>query len=347
MDTKRWSVDKNVDNLTGYPQITQAADLLLNNEVVAFPTETVYGLGANALNDQAVAKIFEAKGRPADNPLIIHIADEAVVSDFVEEIPEKAKQLMKAYWPGPLTIILKMKEGVLSEKATVGLSTVGIRMPDHPVALALLQKTNLPIAAPSANSSGRPSPTTAEHVWDDLQGKISGIVDGGPTGVGLESTVLDCTEEIPVILRPGGITAQQIEEVIGKITVDPALLDSGQKPKSPGMKYRHYAPDAALVLVKGEREDIQRLILEKQQEGLKVGVLTTEENENFYQADKVIACGSRKNLDSVAGSLYDTLRNFNSADLDLILSEMFPDEGVGQAIMNRLVKAAGYRIISI
>lgn len=346
MDTKRWSVDKNVDNLAGYPQITQAADLLYNNEVVAFPTETVYGLGANALNDEAVAKIFEAKGRPADNPLIIHIADEKMIPDFVEEIPEKAKQLMKVFWPGPLTIILKMKKGVLSEKATAGLSTVGVRMPDHPVALALLSKTRLPIAAPSANSSGKPSPTTAEHVWDDLQGRIAGIVDGGPTGVGLESTVLDCTEAVPVILRPGGVTAEQIQEVIGEITVDPALKDAAQKPKSPGMKYRHYAPDAALVLVKGSRKDIQRLILEKQQEGLKVGVLTTSEQESFYQADKVIACGSRENLDSVAGSLYETLRDFNSAELDLIFSEVFPNEGVGQAIMNRLTKAAGYRVIS-
>ncbi|WP_080843831.1 L-threonylcarbamoyladenylate synthase [Cytobacillus gottheilii] len=346
MDTKRWSVDKNVDNLTGYPQITQAADLLLNNEVVAFPTETVYGLGANAYSDQAVAKIFEAKGRPADNPLIIHIADEAMISDFVEEIPENAKKLMKAYWPGPLTILLKMKQGVLSEMATPGLSTVGVRMPDHPVALALLQKTKLPIAAPSANSSGRPSPTAAEHVWDDLQGKIAGIVDGGTTGVGLESTVLDCTEDVPVILRPGGITAQQIQEVIGEIAVDPALTDVEQQPKSPGMKYRHYAPDATLVLVDGDRSEIQRLILDKQKEGLKVGVLTTSENASFYQADKVIACGSRDNLNSVAGSLYETLRNFNNAELDLIFSEMFPDEGVGQAIMNRLIKAAGYRVIS-
>lgn len=346
MDTKRWSVDKNVDNIAGYPQITQAADLLYNNEAVAFPTETVYGLGANALNDRAVSKIFEAKGRPADNPLIIHIADKTMISDFVEEVPEKAKQLMEAYWPGPLTIILKMKIGILSEKATAGLSTVGIRMPDHPVALALLSKTRLPIAAPSANSSGKPSPTTAKHVWDDLQGKIAGIMDGGPTGVGLESTVLDCTEEVPVILRPGGITAEQIEEVIGEITVDPALKDLDQKPKSPGMKYRHYAPDASLMLVEGSREDIQRLVLEKQQEGLKVGVLTTSEQESFYQADKVIACGSRENLDSVAGSLYETLRDFNSAELDLIFSEVFPNEGVGQAIMNRLTKAAGHRLIS-
>ncbi|WP_394138580.1 L-threonylcarbamoyladenylate synthase [Cytobacillus oceanisediminis] len=346
MITKRWSVDNNVDKGESYPQLSQAADLLKNNEVVAFPTETVYGLGGNAENDDAVRKIFGAKGRPSDNPLIIHIAQQRQLNAFVEEIPEKAQALMESFWPGPLTLIFNMKKGVLSDFATAGLSTVAVRMPDHPVALALLEKTRLPIAAPSANRSGRPSPTTADHVWEDLNGRIAGIVNGGPTGVGVESTVLDCTGEVPVILRPGGITKEQLEAVVGEISVDPALTDEEQAPKSPGMKYRHYAPDAPLYLVEGTREDIQRLVDEKKQEGLSVGVLTTAENEGFYQADYVFACGQREFLETVASSLYEALRHFNNTDADIIFSEMFPNEGVGHAIMNRLMKAAGHRVIS-
>jgi L-threonylcarbamoyladenylate synthase len=346
MITKRWSVDKNVDKGESYPQLSQAADLLKNSEVVAFPTETVYGLGGNAENDDAVRKIFGAKGRPSDNPLIIHIAQQSQLNAFVEAIPEKAQVLMENFWPGPLTLIFNMKQGVLSDYATAGLSTVAVRMPDHPVALALLKRTRLPIAAPSANRSGRPSPTTADHVWEDLNGRIAGIVDGGPTGVGVESTVLDCTGEVPVILRPGGITKEQLEAVIGEICIDPALADDGQAPRSPGMKYRHYAPDAPLYLVEGTREDIQRLVDGKKQEGLSVGVLTTAENEGFYRADYVFACGQREILETVATSLYEALRHFNNTDADIIFSEMFPNEGVGHAIMNRLMKAAGHRVIS-
>lgn len=346
MITKRWSVDKNVDKGESYPQLSQAADLLKNSEVVAFPTETVYGLGGNAENDDAVRKIFGAKGRPSDNPLIIHIAQQSQLNAFVEAIPEKAQVLMENFWPGPLTLIFNMKQGVLSDYATAGLSTVAVRMPDHPVALALLKRTRLPIAAPSANRSGRPSPTTADHVWEDLNGRIAGIVDGGPTGVGVESTVLDCTGEVPVILRPGGITKEQLEAVIGEICIDPALADDGQAPKSPGMKYRHYAPDAPLYLVEGTREDIQRLVDGKKQEGLSVGVLTTAENEGFYRADYVFACGQREILETVATSLYEALRHFNNTNADIIFSEMFPNEGVGHAIMNRLMKAAGHRVIS-
>lgn len=346
MNTKRWSVDKYVDDQGSYPQISQAADLLINNEVVAFPTETVYGLGGNAKNDEAVAKIFAAKGRPSDNPLIIHIAEKEQLNAFVEEIPEKAAQLMKQFWPGPLTLIFEKKEGALSDNATAGLSTVAVRMPDHPVALAIISASGLPIAAPSANRSGRPSPTTAEHVWEDLNGKIAGVVDGGPTGVGVESTVVDCTEFIPVILRPGGVTKEQLEAVIGEVSVDPALVDKGEAPKSPGMKYRHYAPDAPLTLVDGTKEYIQELVNKKKAEGLSVGILTTEENVDFYQADYVIACGKRANLDSVASSLYDALRKFNNTNADVLFSEMFPQEGVGHAIMNRLMKAAGHRVIN-
>jgi L-threonylcarbamoyladenylate synthase len=345
METIMWAVDKNVDNLKTYPQIKEAAQNLKKNEVVAFPTETVYGLGGNAKSDEAVLKIFEAKGRPGDNPLIIHISDRKQIQSFVKTIPEKATLLMDAFWPGPLTIILENKSGVLSEKATAGLSTVAVRMPDHPVALALIEASGLPLAAPSANLSGKPSPTTAAHVADDLTGRIAGIVDGGATGVGLESTVVDCTVEIPVILRPGGVTKEQLEEVVGKVSVDPALKDSDQTPKSPGMKYRHYAPNATFYLVKGTKEQIQQLVNEKRNERLKVGVMTTKENKNFYDADVVIATGERERLETVAESLYDTLRAFNQENLDIIYGEVFPEQGVGQAIMNRLTKASGLPII--
>lgn len=346
MHTKVWKVDKYVDNLENNPQVVDAAHFLRDNEVVALPTETVYGLGGNAESDVAVEKIFAAKGRPSDNPLIIHIADREQINRFVAEVPEKAEKLMDAFWPGPLTIIFKMKKGILSDKATAGLSTVAVRMPDHPLALALLKTCGLPIAAPSANSSGKPSPTNAEHVMDDLNGKIAGVLDGGATGVGVESTVVDCTEAIPVILRPGGVTKEQLEEVIGEVGVDPALMDDESKPKSPGMKYKHYAPNAPLYLVTGTREFLQSLVVEKQNEGLKVGVLTTEEYVDKFTGDLVLACGRRAELETVAAGLYDVLRRFNQGEVDIIYSEVFPNTGVGHAIMNRLQKAAGNKIIS-
>lgn len=342
MDTKLWIVDKSVDNFLG---IEEAAQLLIENEVVAFPTETVYGLGGNADSDEAVMKIFAAKGRPSDNPLIIHVAEKQQIERFVEEIPENASMLMNAFWPGPLTIILKKRAGVLSEKATAGLSTIAVRMPDHPVALAVIKKCGLPIAAPSANTSGKPSPTAAKHVVDDLSGKIAGILDSGPTGVGLESTVIDCTEVIPVILRPGGITMEQLASVVGEVIVDPSFANEELKPKSPGMKYRHYAPDAPLHIVDGSLSFLQDLIVHSQKQGLRVAVLTTEEHKSDYQADVVYSCGKREQLETVASSLYETLRAFNEEKIDIIYSEIFPDIGVGQAIMNRLLKAAGNKII--
>jgi L-threonylcarbamoyladenylate synthase len=340
-----WKVDNYVDNLENNPQIVDAAQILRQNEVVALPTETVYGLGGNAKNDEAVSKIFAAKGRPVDNPLIIHVAEHQQLAEFVEEVPAKAALLMKTFWPGPLTIILKIKKGILSEKATAGLGTVGVRMPDHPVALALLKACGLPIAAPSANSSGKPSPTTAPHVIEDLEGKIAGVVDAGPTGVGVESTVLDCTEDIPVILRPGAITKEQLEAVVGEVRIDRALTETDLKPKAPGMKYQHYAPNAPLYLVSGSHAFLQKLVLEKQQEGLCVGVLTTEESVHDYRADVVLACGKRDEPLTVAAALYGVLRDFNHEHVDIIFSEIFPNTGVGHAIMNRLQKAAGHKMI--
>ncbi|HDX9494862.1 threonylcarbamoyl-AMP synthase [Bacillus thuringiensis] len=344
MHTNMWVVDNVVERKKYYPQLQEAAKLLRENEAVAFPTETVYGLGANAMDDEAIAKIFEAKGRPSDNPLIVHIGTKSQLDGIVKEIPPVAEKLMAHFWPGPLTIILPRKEGI-SERVTAGLNTVGVRMPDHPVALALIEEANVPVAAPSANRSGRPSPTLASHVYEDLNGKIAGIVDGGATGVGVESTVIDCTSPVPTILRPGGITKEQLEAVIGTVSLDPALKDEKEKPKSPGMKYTHYAPKAPLSIVEGSREFIQQLVDEKKEEGFKVGVLTTEEYQHVYNADVILSCGVRSDLASVATKLYDVLRTFDASEVDVIFSESFPNEGIGNAIMNRLTKAAGHHII--
>jgi len=345
METKIWKVDKSVEKLDSYPQILEAADTIRQNELVSFPTETVYGLGANAKSDEAVKKIYEAKGRPSDNPLIIHISSIDSVAEFVETIPPVAKILMDHFWPGPLTIILKKKENVISSLATVGLPTVAIRMPNHEIALALIKASGVPIAAPSANTSGKPSPTHFEHVYNDLNGKIAGIIDGGDSGVGVESTVIDCTGEVPVILRPGGVTKEDIEKLVGKVEVDPSLHSKDEKPKSPGMKYKHYAPNAPMYLVEGSQLFIQKLAWDYQQRGKKVGILTTDEQKHLYEADTVISCGTRENLETVAHNLYHALRQFDVEKVDVILSESFPEKNIGFAIMNRLKKAAGNHII--
>jgi L-threonylcarbamoyladenylate synthase len=344
--TNVWIVDNVVDKQSIYPQIKEAAQLLKSGEVVAFPTETVYGLGANAKDTKAVEKIFAAKGRPSDNPLIVHIAHLQQLEEIVSNIPDVAHTLMKRFWPGPLTLILPKKQGVISDRVTAGLSTVAVRMPAHPVALALIEESGLPLAAPSANISGRPSPTTAAHVFADLNGRIAGIVDGGETGIGVESTVLDCTSKMPTILRPGGVTKEALEQVIGNVAIDSALADERQTPKSPGMKYTHYAPKSPMTIVQGSPVFLQTLVNKQRALGKKVGVLTTEENRPFYDADVVLACGSRHDLHTVASHLYDTLRKFDETDVDFIYSESFPTEGIGAAIMNRLKKAAGHQVIN-
>ncbi|QTN01614.1 threonylcarbamoyl-AMP synthase [Sediminibacillus dalangtanensis] len=350
MDTKVWKIDQ-ITRETD-PAIEEASALLDKNQVVAFPTETVYGLGANAKEADAVDKIFRAKGRPSDNPLIVHIADRNQVDDYVAEVPEVAEKLLSSFTPGPLTLILK-SNGTIAENVTAGLPSIGVRIPDHPVAQALLRACRLPLAAPSANKSGRPSPTTAEHVYDDLQGKIAGLLDGGSTGVGVESTVVDCTGEMPIILRPGGVTREQLEEVVGSVMIDPALAsDRGElpedgavdKPRAPGMKYTHYAPDAPMWLVDGDPAFMQAQIDAHLQAGDKVGVIASEELAAELNADHVNVCGSRDNLNEVAAHLYDALRSFKKSDVDIILCETFPETGVGQAIMNRLQKAATKKI---
>ncbi|WP_035426942.1 L-threonylcarbamoyladenylate synthase [Sediminibacillus terrae] len=349
-DTKVWKIEQTTSATD--LAIREASALLEQNEVVAFPTETVYGLGANAKEADAVDKIFRAKGRPSDNPLIVHIADRVQVDDYVAEVPEVAEKLLAAFTPGPLTLILK-SNGTIADNVTAGLPSVGVRIPDHPVAQALLRACRLPLAAPSANKSGRPSPTTADHVYEDLQGRIAGLLDGGPTGVGVESTVVDCTGEMPIILRPGGITREQLEEVVGRIMVDPALAAANgklpengdvEKPRAPGMKYTHYAPDAPLWLVDGAPSFMQTQIDAQLQAGDKIGIIASKELAAELDADNINICGSRNNLSEVAAHLYDALRSFKKSDVDIILCETFPETGVGQAIMNRLHKAATKKI---
>lgn len=327
--------------------LDQAASLLQQGEVVAFPTETVYGLGANALNPKAVEKIFQAKGRPNDNPLIVHCSSRDQLGDLVENIPVAAQLLMDKFWPGPLTLVLP-KSAVIPLEVTAGLKTVGIRIPDHPLALELIEKTGFPLAAPSANLSGRPSPTRAEHVWVDLQGKIPAILDGGETGWGLESTVLDCTVQPFRLLRPGGVTLEQLREIT-PIQVDQTIYGSSLTitPASPGMKYQHYAPQAEVFLVLGENSPakIRQLGEECLQGGKKVGVMTWSEQVDLYPQFISLPMGPKGDLEVLAHKLYHLLRESDRLGLDVLFIEGVSEEHLGLAIMNRLRKAANDQVI--
>ncbi|MDF2607337.1 MAG: Sua5/YciO/YrdC/YwlC family protein [Bacillales bacterium] len=340
MNTKVWVVDKLSTENNTYPQLNEPAMFLRNGHAVAFPTETVYGLGANALDKNAIKKIFEAKGRPSDNPLIIHISNKDDVNSLARNISDKAKKIINAFWPGPITLVLTKNDEIPFE-VTAGLDTVAIRMPNHEVALELIKKAGIPIAAPSANLSGKPSPTNADHVLTDLSGKISGVVDGGETGVGLESTVIDCTGTTPIILRPGGITKEQLEEVIGKVEYDEHLKDESSIPRSPGMKYRHYAPDAQFVLVEGDYNRFQSIINEAKNTGKQVGILVSDEGSKILSADVVVNLGDKNNLLEISSNLYSGLRAFNNEKVDIIYGETFEEIGLGVAIMNRLKKSSG------
>ncbi|WP_075618376.1 L-threonylcarbamoyladenylate synthase [Paenisporosarcina indica] len=337
METKRLIVDNDVNNISTY---TQAVEKLLAGEVVAFPTETVYGLGAIATNEAAVAKIFEAKGRPADNPLIVHVGEAQDILEYVSEIPEKADTCIQAFWPGPLTLILTAKPNVFATNVSAGLSTVGVRMPDHPVALELLRKLRQPIAAPSANRSGKPSPTTALHVEKDLTGRIPLILDGGATGIGLESTVVDFTVEPPVILRPGGITADMLREVIGEV-IEPASTKVGDEttPRAPGMKYAHYAPDAPVYLIQPNQELIEQAIKTIHTSRKKVALLASDDFKTT-DADWFWSLGNQQNPQDFAHHLYAHLRACDETTADIILVTVPDKAGVGAAIFNRLEKAA-------
>lgn len=331
-------------------EMQRAGEVLKNGGLVAFPTETVYGLGADALDERASVKIYGAKGRPSDNPLIVHIADWEDIYKIAVDIPKEAKLLADKFWPGPLTMVLKKSEAV-PLTTTGGLSTVAVRMPDHRIARELIRAGGGYIAAPSANTSGRPSPTKAQHVAEDMDGIIEMIIDGGDVSIGLESTIVDLTDEVPTILRPGYINQEMLEVVVGQVEMDKGLISEDAKPKAPGMKYRHYAPKAELIIVEGEmrrvRERINELVKEAEASGKKVGVIGTDESLLYYKADLVTSIGSREDEITIAQHLYGILRDFDSSDIDIIYSESFETPHMGQAIMNRLIKAAGHQIIEV
>ena len=332
--------------------IEKAGDILKNGGLVAFPTETVYGLGSDALNEMAAHKIYEAKGRPSDNPLIVHITNMKDLEKVAEVIPEAAYTVAEKYWPGPLTMIFD-KTDLVPYGTTGGLETVAVRMPNEPVARAVIDAGGGFIAAPSANTSGRPSPTTAQHVEEDLTGRIDMIIDGGAVPIGVESTILDMTVTPPMILRPGAITKEMLEELIGEVSVDRALISSESKepPKAPGMKYRHYAPKAELSIVEGPMElvieGINRMARERSAQGDRVGVIGTEETVARYRADSVKSVGTRTDESTIASHLYGILREFDNEKVDYIYSESFATGGIGSAIMNRLLKAAGHHVIEV
>ena len=330
--------------------IREAGEILKSGGLVAFPTETVYGLGGDALKEDAARRIYSAKGRPSDNPLIVHIADIGALDELACEIPDSAYKLADAFWPGPLTMIFKKKD-IVPYGTTGGLDTVAIRMPSHHVAHRLIKDPGVYIAAPSANLSGRPSPTRAEHVIEDMDGRIDMIIDGGAIEIGIESTIVDVTCEVPMILRPGYVTADMIKEVLGDVCFDETVLAHSMvkgKPKAPGMKYRHYAPKAELTIFEGENEKvvskINELAVKYEYDGLKVGILSSNENEHKYAHGEVVVVGSRENEHEVAAHLFDVLRHFDHIDVDVILSEGFSEDSFGQAVMNRLIKAAGHHI---
>lgn len=332
----------------------KAAELLRQGQLVAFPTETVYGLGGNALDETAARRIYEAKGRPSDNPLIVHIADMNALDELAVEIPKEGYQLADAFWPGPLTMIFKKSE-VVPYSTTGGLDTVAIRMPSDPIAAMLIQESGLFLAAPSANSSGRPSTTKAEHVIEDLSGKISMIIDGGAVDIGLESTIVDLSGEKPMILRPGFITKEQLSDVIGDVEYDRAVLKREKNEnvvaKAPGMKYKHYAPKGELTIYEGDMSNVITRINQeskvKADLGESIGILATDETKHCYQYGIVKSIGSRSDEKAIASHLFDILREFDTLGISYIYSESFGDNNLGQAIMNRLLKAAGYHIITV
>jgi tRNA threonylcarbamoyl adenosine modification protein (Sua5/YciO/YrdC/YwlC family) len=375
MNTEIIQVDSNHPDEAA---MKRAGALIAAGELVAFPTETVYGLGGDALDPEASGKIYAAKGRPSDNPLIVHIAEIKDLERVAETVPEEARRLADAFWPGPLTIIVRKNDRV-PYATTGGMDTVAVRMPNHPVALALIRESGRLIAAPSANTSGRPSPTEAAHVAEDLTGKIPMILDGGPVGIGIESTIIDLTEEQPMVLRPGYITPQMLSEVIGReVIIDPGILalDDTKRPKAPGMKYKHYAPKADMVIVEGDETGvitkIKALTAGQKAAGKRVAVIASDETKAQYgdilcekqesgdmnaqkawigrtpdagSADVILSMGSRTDEDSIARHLYHILRECDELGVDVIYSESFSTPRIGNAIMNRLLKAAGHQVI--
>lgn len=354
MDTKYLHIKEKSERLTREEEamLRQAGEIIQRGGLVAFPTETVYGLGGDALNPRSSRKIYAAKGRPSDNPLIIHICRLEDIYRIVSRLPEAAVKIADAFWPGPLTMILPKAE-IVPRETTGGLDTVAVRFPSHPVAQKLIAYSGGYIAAPSANLSGRPSPTLAKYVREDMDGRIDMIIDGGDVGIGLESTIIDMTSDMPRILRPGYVTREMLGKVLGKVDIDVTIIDPDSRlvPKAPGMKYRHYAPKGQLAIVEGSPEQVIAYINAHteadRQAGEKTGVIATAEVLEQYHADVVKCIGSREDEEGIARNLFSILREFDDEKVTSIYSESFPAHGLGQAIMNRLLKAAGHRIVRL
>jgi len=347
MDTEIISIDENnIDE----ELLAKAGRIIKDGGLVAFPTETVYGLGGDALNPASSKKIYSAKGRPSDNPLIVHIADIEDMEYIVSEITEEAGILADKYWPGPLTMILKKSDKIPYE-TTGGLDTVAVRMPVHKTAAAFIRAAGGYVAAPSANISGRPSPTCAKYVIQDMNGRIDMIIDGGDSGIGLESTIVDLSGNVPILLRPGYITIEDLRDTLGDVDIDKTILDGECKdrPKAPGMKYKHYAPKGDLKIVAGEEsaviDRINRLTREAKKDNKKVCIIATDETRSSYVCDIIKSIGSRTDEEVIAHRLYTILRECDDEDIEVIYSESFDTSGIGQAIMNRLLKAAGHHVI--
>jgi L-threonylcarbamoyladenylate synthase len=344
MQTRVFKIDKKQPQIL---RIIEAATLLRRGKLVAFPTETVYGLGANALDSSAVKKIFEAKGRPPDNPLIIHIYDRNEIYLLARKVPQITEKIIDRFWPGPLTIVLK-KSKIVPKITTGGLDTVAIRMPQNKIARLLIKEAGVPVAAPSANLAGRPSPTLAKHVLEDLKGKIELIVDSGQTKIGIESTVIDLSTKTPTLLRPGGVTLEELHKAIGNLAVHPHLKGKKLKSlsRSPGMKYRHYSPAAKLILIEGAKQDVNKKIMQLirryKMKQKRVGIMITDKTAQKADMKKYIGMDSRQ----IATNLFRWLREFDANKIDVILVQGISHKGLGFGVMNRLGKAA-YKTIKV
>lgn len=332
-------------------KLAAAAKILAHGGLVAFPTETVYGLGANGLDGEAAAKIYLAKGRPSDNPLILHVCDEEMLNRLVTGVSETARKLIKAFWPGPMTLVLR-RSPIVPDRVTGGLATVAVRMPDHEIALALIKLAGVPLAAPSANTSGRPSPTDARTVLKDLSGKIDMVLDGGSCAFGLESTIIDCSGAEVTVLRPGAVTLPMIEAAVGRAGIEQALIAKAGAPKAPGMKYTHYAPLAPMILLDGPAGNMKEAFLSELAKaadaGKKGAVIVSRELADELPEDIIKAVyGKRSDLEGIAAKLYTALRSFDDKEIDVIFAEATSEEGIGMAVMNRLKKACGHRMIRV
>lgn len=335
MQTKKWNMKQKINKEI----LIEVIELLEKGELIAFPTETVYGLGADATNDNAIKKIFQAKGRPSDNPLIVHVATADQMNRYVKEIPAYVKKLLQEFSPGPITYVLK-GNGVIASSVTAGLNTIAFRIPSHPIAHELIKLSKLPIAAPSANISGKPSPTTAEHVIEDMDGRIAGIIDGGSTDGGIESTVVDCTGNNPVVLRLGGVSVRQIDEIV-KVQKVVRKLNNGEQqiPKSPGLKYKHYAPDVPLIVVIENKEKLHRIVKQEKSQGYKVGLIWTGNlSDSFQNLDKAIFIGNDSK--EIARNLYSSFRKFKKNEVDIVICFIQSKKQAGQAVLDRVKRAA-------